>query len=50
MPVIILSETEKINEVLVEVKKNEGDFIKGKSYLINVELLEKTQENIWKSL
>ena len=39
IPVIILSKTDNKNEVLVEIKKETGDFIKGMSYLISVELL-----------
>ena len=50
IPIIIIYETINESEVLIEIKKNFKDFKLGNNYIINVELLEITTENIWNNL
>ena len=50
IPINILSETNKDNKFLIEIVKSIGIFKKGDSYIINADLLEVTNKNIWKQL
>ena len=36
--------------ILIEIKKDKGIFKEGKIYKINIELLEKVNEELWKNL
>ena len=44
----ILSETNEESEVLIEISKTVEIFILDENYIINVDLLEITNETIWK--
>ena len=46
VPVFILSETNKESEVLIEITKTVEKFKLGESYIINMDLLEITNETI----
>ena len=50
IPILILSETEKENEFLIEIQKNTNNLIKGDTYLISGDLLLETTNDIWKQL
>ena len=47
-PIFILSETNKESEVLIEITKTVEKFKLDESYIINADLLEITNETIWK--
>ena len=50
IPILILSESERENEFIIEIQKNCGKFNKGESYLITSDLLLETNESLWKKL
>ena len=50
IPVLILSETENINELLIEIQKSSSYFEKGETYLIQADLLFETDKNLWNKL
>ena len=50
VPISILSLTNNENVFLIEIAKSVGRFKEGESYTINADLLEVTNEHIWKEL
>jgi len=50
IPIIVLSETDKDEEVIIEIKKTVECFNKGNNYIININLLEITTKSIWNNL
>ena len=50
IPVLILSETDHLNEFLIEIQNSYSCFEKGDTYLIQTDLLFETDETLWNKL